>query len=256
MLRKTLSLAALAALAALPVRAADLPTACTAPGELVSEDASGDDLLAPTGEGFGDIQSLHIGQPNGGDLVFTYKMADLATLPPNHLWIVRFVMDVLPSDGIEYFVAMVTDPSGAPLFLHGTAAEVPEVGSTLPTLIFTPKGTLEGAMSADGTITLTLPRSAYPDAMYDGAGIFQMVPLTHRITPTDGTVPFVYFLRGTAAANINYDESADGFYEIVSPAACGGKAATKAGGSTAVAGAPGPAALLMLALGALARRRR
>lgn len=256
MLRKIVLSAALAALTQAPAHAADpVPAACTAPGELVSEDPAGDDLLAPTGQaGFSDILSLHIGQPGGGDVVFTYKMADLATLPPNHVWIVRFLMDVTPSDGgVEYWVAMATDPTGAPLYLYGTSAEIPGVGSALPTLIFTPAGALEGSSDADGTIRLPLPRDAFPDAMYDGAGIYQMVPLTHRITPTDGTAPFIYGLRGVTDASINYDEAADGFYEIVSPAACGAKIGTS---SALVAGSPGPAVLLLLALGALARRRR
>lgn len=256
MLRKTLLLAAIAAMSHATAHAAAAPAApaaCTLPGELIVEDAAGDDLLAPTGEGFADILSLHIAQPAGGDsLVFTYKMTDLATLPPNHVWIVRFQMDVTPTDGIEYFVAMVTDPTGAEMFVHGTAAEVPGVGSALPTLIFTPKAELEGAADADGTIQFTLPRSAIPDALTDGAGIYGMVPLTHRISPTDGTTPFVYGLRGVTDASINYDEAGDGFFELPAASACAGKASS----SVPVAGAPGAAALLLLALGALARRRR
>lgn len=250
-----LSLAALAAFTALPALA-DTPAACTAPGELVIEDAAGDDLLAPTGEGFADIVDLHIGQPDAANVVFTYKIADLATLPPDTVWMIRFQLDEVPADHDEYFVAMLTGPDATVHFVHGVDAPADGPGGAGPAL-FEPSGELAGSSyDADGTIHLVLPRATFPGLLEPDRAIFGLIPVTHRITPTDGTVPFAYGFRAVSSVTLDYDEAADGFYSVIDPANCGGKSGAKALLDPTFAGVPGPAALLVLALGALARRRR
>lgn len=222
--------------------------ACTLPGELISEDASGDHSIAPTGEGFPDIQTLHMGEPGGGgQLVFTYKMADLALLPPGTAWIVRFIMDELPAGAAEYFVAMLTDPAGEPHFVHGTAALDPAA----LTLLFTPAGALnaQSNFTEDGAITLALDKAEIA-AMVPGAAIYGMVPLTHRVTPTDGALPFYYGFRSVGGAPLAYDEAPDGFYELVAEDACAG------GGKLGLLGAGALGACLLLPLGLIGFWRR
>jgi hypothetical protein len=226
--------------------------ACKLPGELVMEDAHGDDLLAPTGEGFGDIHSLHIAEPGGGgQMVFTYKMADLATVPPSTLWVLIFQTDVPPATGNENFVAMLTDPAGEVKFVYGTVA--PADPSQPALRIFTPAGALADASTfdADGTITLVLEK-AEVGGLEPGGFVFGMIPVTHRITPTDGTQPFTYGIRGlSAGVNLVYDDAPDGFYELVAEGACAGDGKSLLG----VGALPwGTLALLMLA--GLAGRRR
>lgn len=249
MIRK-LSLIAVGATLLCSTASAQDSASCSLPGELVIEDVSGDHQLAPTGEGFADILSLHMAEPGGASkLVFTYKMADLGVLPPNTLWIIRYITDVLPSDATEYFVAMLTGPDATPHFVHGTGGPADGPGGAAP-LLFTPKGDLEpeSNFNADGTITLVIDKSKI-DGIPPGAAIYGMIPLTHRITPTDGTVPFMYGFR-TASGNIlAYDDTPDGFYEILRDGSCGdGKSGLLA------AGAISPFALLLLMLPALRRR--
>ncbi len=241
MIRKLSPLALSAAFAFTSAFAQD-NAACTLPGELVIEDAAGDDLLAPTGQGFGDIHTLHMAEPGGGNtLVFTYKMADLAVMPPNTLWTVIFVTDVPPTTGTEYFVAMLTDPAGAAHLVHGTVS--PADPSQPAVRIFTPAGPLEAAsnFNPDGTITLALDKLQV-GGLAPGGFVYGFIPVTHRITPTDGTQPFTYGIRGlNAGVTAAYDDAGDGIYEVVGSEACGGKA-----GILGV-GAFSPLALLLLA---------
>jgi hypothetical protein len=241
----------LAAALVLPPAAAQDDSACTLPGILVSEDPAGDHSIAPTGEGFPDILSLHMAEPGSmpGKLVFTYKMADLAVLPPDTLWILRFIMDELPAGAAEYFVAMLTDPSGDPHFVYGTAGPADPAGQA--GLLFTPEGPLdaESNFNADGTITLILDKAGFP-ALVPGAAIYGMIPVTHRITPTDGTQPFYYGFRAVGAAALSYDDGSDGFYELVAEGACAG------GGKLGFLGAGGLGACLLLPLGLIGFWRR
>lgn len=237
-----LTAVAIALLTASTAQAQD-SAACALPGELVGEDAVGDHTLAPTGLGFADIHTLHMAEPDGGpNLVFTYKMADLAELPPNTGWIIRFLTDVTPA-GEEQFVAMVTDPAGSPHFVYGMAVPADPAGQA--GLLFEPAGALEAASDAkaDGTISLVVNKAAMP-GLSPGAAVFSMIPLVHRITPTDGSQPFVYGFRSLGAAQLSYDDGPDGFYELVQEDACAGK--------SGVLGLGALSPLTLLALGGLA----
>lgn len=253
MIRK-LGLAAISAAFLCSTASAQENASCSLPGEPVMEDALGDHLLAPTGEGFADIHTLHMAEPGGGpQLVFTYKMADLALLPPNTLWIIRFLTDILPAGGAtEYFVAMLTGPDSTPHFVYGTAGPADGPGGAAP-LLFTPAGPLEAGsgFKADGTITLALDKSVIP-GLEPGGFVFGMIPLTHRITPTDGAQPFVYGFRSVSDALLAYDDAPDGFYEVIGNEGCGD-------GKLSLLGAGGlglPALLALAGFAALRRQRR
>ncbi|HZE69619.1 MAG TPA: PKD domain-containing protein [Pyrinomonadaceae bacterium] len=129
------------------------PDPCEIPGVQVLSD--------PTGDGFGlgvpsaqppyDIQSVSIAEPYnvGTDkLVFTIKMKDLSVLPPGTTWPVQFNAP----NGTTYVVQMST-------LVGGTATQndaLFEYGEDGGTLL--PADPLSG-FSADGTITIVVPRS-------------------------------------------------------------------------------------------------
>ncbi|HEV8134349.1 MAG TPA: PKD domain-containing protein, partial [Pyrinomonadaceae bacterium] len=126
---------------------------CQVPGVQVLSD--------PTGDGFGsgvpsaqppfDIQSVSIAEPFnvGADkLVFTIKMKDLSVLPPATTWPVQFNAP----NGTTYVVQMSTTTGG-------TATQNDAIFQYGPD-----GGTLSAAdplsgFSADGTITIVVPRS-------------------------------------------------------------------------------------------------
>jgi len=129
------------------------PDPCSVPGVQVLSD--------PTGDGFGlgipsaqppyDIQSVSVAEPYnvGADkLVFTIKVRDLSVVPGGSFWPLQFNAP----NGTTYVVQMSTLVGGTPtqndaLFEYG-----PD-GGTLSTA-----DPLSG-FSADGTITIVVPRS-------------------------------------------------------------------------------------------------
>jgi hypothetical protein len=208
MATKTLPLIALAAgltlTSALPATAGD--PACTVPGVTVVTDPAGDDAAAPA-TSYADIVSLAVAE-SGNNMIFTYKMSDLATLPPDTLWIVRFVTDVLPADGHdEYWVGMLTGPDSAVHFVYGTDGRVDGSGGSGPGE-FTPTGELDptSTFNADGTITLVLDKTKI-SGLGAGQTMFGLVTLTTRITPTDGTQPFFYGFRSVGDTSLTWDDT-------------------------------------------------
>jgi len=193
--------------------AQDEGNVCAVPGLGVMTDPAGDQTGAPA-TSFADLLSLSIAEPASTDgkdrLVFTYKMSDLAVVPPSHLWIVRFTTDVPPANGDdEYWVAMLTGPDGAVHFLHGTDARVDhDAGTDQGPGLFTPVGALEpeSNYNADGTITLVLDK-AQIGGVNPGQYLMSPVTLTTRITPTDGTMPFMYGFRSVSSQNLSWDDT-------------------------------------------------
>ena len=96
--------------------------------------------------------------------------------------------------------------------------------------MFTPNAKLESdsKFNADGTITLVLDKSKIT-GLDPGMSISGITPVTHRITPTDGsTVPFTYGFRSVGANVLAYDDVTDaGFYDVVGT--CKPKKPTNAG---------------------------
>jgi hypothetical protein len=229
--------------------AAGDPPSCSAPGVQVMQDPAGDEQGAPA-TSFADILSLSIAEPPSSDgvdrLVFTYKMSDLATVPPNGLWAIRFNTDVPPPNGDDtYFVAMVADPSATVHFMYGTQAL--EQG-TAPRL-WTPAGDLDAAShyDADGTITLVLDKSKIPGAVTGGflSGFTTQAMIDH--SPTEGSIPFT---TGLVALLLDAGDPADD-YAIAGSSNCSAKS-----GLLGLGALPLPGLLVLLALGALRRAAR
>jgi len=115
-----------------------------------------------------DITSVSISEPESlsGKLVFTLKVANLTTIPPGFRWPVRFGAPQAPPDNAvvgpqeDWFVSMITSDGAAPAFTYGSTGVfqgASRVFSTIGNLDPTSK------VSADGTITLVLPKSAIGD---------------------------------------------------------------------------------------------
>lgn len=243
---KLLPLAALLSLVSLPGQAED---ACTAPGVLVTEDAAGDDVTAPTGEGFADILSVHGAEPaDSNTLVFTYKVASLAAVPPHTAWILRFATDTAPDNGDQdYFVAMVTLSDGYIRYVYGTNGFAAGAPAGEPRQ-FRVQGELDGSSYAeDGNITLVLDKSKVP-SLNPGLDVFNILATVRLVSPAEDGTPF--FTNG--ANNTILDDAPAGFYTVAGDDACAGKS----GLQQILAGAWSPFALLVLMLPALRRRSR
>jgi hypothetical protein len=246
-----LRIAAVAALALLGSAAARAQDTCSVPGTVVATDPAGDQLGAPVTT-HADILSVAIAEPPSaeGKLVITFKVGGLSTLTPDTLWILRFVTDVPPTNGDdEWWVAMLTGPDATPHFVYGSDGL--QAGAPNEPRRFQPAGSLDAAsnFNADGTITLVLDRSAI-SGLDVGQFLYTLIPMTHVITPTDGTLPFLYGFRSASDQVIALDDSTADLYEIEGTEACSAKS-----GFDILAGAFTPASLLFLILGGLLRRR-
>jgi PKD repeat protein len=134
--------------------------ACTLPGVEVISDPTGDesDTLPQH-----DITSVSVAEPDSfaGKIVFTIKVANLATIPPGGRWAVRFSAPQKPPDTALYtaedwFVSMVTSDGPAPTFTYGSTGVAQGAAR-----VFTTIGSCDPASSvtSDGVITLILPKA-------------------------------------------------------------------------------------------------
>jgi flagellar hook capping protein FlgD len=126
------------------------PSPCKLPGVVALEDPSGDLDVPPVPDSRFDIRSVSIAEPfgvpigGGNVLIFTVKVADLATLPPNAFWRVTFT----GPGGMQY-VRMINCAVGGVTFDYGhfTTGSVSDGPADA------------GTYSADGTIRITLAKS-------------------------------------------------------------------------------------------------
>ncbi|MEA2337215.1 MAG: hypothetical protein QOE82_1222 [Thermoanaerobaculia bacterium] len=131
-------------------------SSCALPGVTMMTDATGDGTAAV--HAALDIQSVSIAEPYYADgsqkLVFTMKVASLASVPPASEW--RILWNFPTTDAGSYYVEMHTDPSGVVGYEYGTIdltdAVVTAVGQPHPL------GALdaESSYSPDGTIRLVI----------------------------------------------------------------------------------------------------
>ncbi len=136
--------------------------ACMLPGVQVLVDPTGD---ASDTQAAHDITSVSMSEPEAlsGKLVFTIKVADLASVPPGWRWAVRFGAPQAPpahpviGPQEDWFVSMVTSDGAAPTFTYGSTGVFQGASRVFVTL-----GNLDpaSAVNADGSISLVLPKSA------------------------------------------------------------------------------------------------
>lgn len=126
-------------------------TPCTVPGVTVVTDPAGD---ASPPIGAYDILSVAVAEPPAldGKLVFTLKVADLSTLPPDSYW---FIL-TQDANGKPLYLSMDTS-TGAPAYTYGSYQDV-----SAGVLVFNQLGTLDAAStySADGSIVLVADKQS------------------------------------------------------------------------------------------------
>lgn len=161
-------------------------TTCVAPGLTVTTDPAGDATnMLPSY----DIRSMSVAEPANlpGKLVFTIKVASLATLPPNTLWAFRFLAPTAPANGDPaYFVGMHTF-GGSATYVHGTSF-VQDATATSVTA-YTIDGEIDeaSAFAADGTITLVADKSLFGNPK-PGESLSQFLGSTRPITTVEAPI--------------------------------------------------------------------
>lgn len=139
---------------------------CSKPGVTVITDPVGDETDTLPQH---DITSISMAEPidnavtgAASNLIFTIKVTDLSTVPPNWRWSVRFGVpgyNPPPSPLLgaqeDWFVSMISSDGAAPAFTYGTTGVFQGAAR-----FFTTVGSLDPAsrFDADGTITLVLPK--------------------------------------------------------------------------------------------------
>jgi hypothetical protein len=179
--------------------------ACELPGVQVLVDPTGDES---DGLPQHDITSVSMSEPQAlaGNIVFTIKVVNLATLPPAFRWAVRFSAPQHPPDHPvlgpqeDWFVGMVTSDNATPTFTYGTTGVFQGASRFFVTL-----GNLNPAsnFNADGTITLVLPKSGIgsPTPGQALTGLFGSVraSLPSAIPGTGGTNETIPDSTGTSS---------------------------------------------------------
>jgi hypothetical protein len=171
--------------AAVPV-VVPTPDPCVLPGVPILSDPAGD-LVTPIGvttyPGY-DLRSLSIAEPFSltDKLVFTIKVEDLTTVPPNARWPVQFRLASDPA-ALGRWVDMSSDAAGMVTFNYGTfVVTAGAYGSPSTTVGL---ADAESNFKADGTITIVVSRSKLgnpaPSAVLQGFLI--RVRIANTITP-------------------------------------------------------------------------
>jgi PKD domain/Fibronectin type III domain len=162
------------------------PDPCKLPGITILTDPAGD-LVTPIGvttyPGY-DLRSLSIAEPFTlvDKLVFTIKVEDLTTVPPDARWPVQFRLASDPA-ALGRWVDMSTDAAGMVTFNYGTFVVTAGAYGSPNTTVG--QADAESNYNADGTITLVLSRSKIgspaPAAVMQGFLI--RVRIGNTITP-------------------------------------------------------------------------
>ncbi|MFN2623297.1 MAG: PKD domain-containing protein [Chthoniobacterales bacterium] len=145
---------------------------CSQPGVTAVSDPVGDETDAQKSHDITSVSMAEpISNPNTGaadNIVFTMKVVDLSTVPPDWRWSVRFnVPGFNPPDAPvvgaqeDWFVSMIsTDPTN-PRFTLGTTGVPQNAARFFSTIVDLPTGPTASHYNADGTITMVLPKSLF-----------------------------------------------------------------------------------------------
>jgi hypothetical protein len=134
-------------------------SSCAGGGITVGTGHPGTQKGAPANAGL-NILRLGIGEPffndGGSRLVFTMKVADLSTVPPDSQWF--FVWGHPSSPTSQWYVGMVTDAQGHVTYQYGTYQVTSAVVVGIPQV--NPIGAPDsGSFTPDGTITIAISNS-------------------------------------------------------------------------------------------------
>ncbi len=95
--------------------------------------------------------------PSTNNLQFKMKVTDLSSVPPNSRW--RIVWNWEGATGQQYYIGMRTDANSVKTFDYGHVATA-VVGLVLGVPTETKEGNATGTATADGLITINIPKSA------------------------------------------------------------------------------------------------
>ncbi len=182
-----------------------VPDPCVPPGVPILADPAGD-LITPIGvttyPGY-DLRSLAIAEPFAmvDKLVFTIKVQDLTTVPPNTRWPVQFRLATDPAN-LGRWVDMSSDAAGMVTFNYGTFVVTAGAYGAPDTTVG--QADAESNYAPDGTITIVLSRSKIGNPAPGVAmqGFLIRVRIANTITPDnmpDGLAPDgAYLIKGNA----------------------------------------------------------
>jgi hypothetical protein len=125
------------------------PDPCVEPGVQILSDATGD---STGGDPAKDLQWLSIAEPRSlgtGKIEFILKVASLQSVPPDSTWPVVF----RTPDGVDRFVRMAADATGAVTFGYGTGTSGAQLVSATP-------ADPASRYTVDGMIRIVVSRSA------------------------------------------------------------------------------------------------
>jgi hypothetical protein len=141
------------------VTAAPVGSSCGS-GVTVVTDPTGDQNGAPANAAL-DIQSVSISEPYYPDgsqkLVFTIKVASLASVPANAEW--RVIWNFPTGDSGQYYADMRTDQNGVASFEYGNLVVTGAVVTSVAQPNTLGAAEPESSYSADGTIRIVLRNS-------------------------------------------------------------------------------------------------
>ncbi len=192
-----------------PVTAPPPTNPCLLPGFLVVTDPTGDQTLAPDNADL-DVQTVSIAEPFQTDginrLIFTMKVASLATIPPNRQWYIIWTPPVAPAmAGTDrYYVAMKSTATGGP-------------GSVSYEY---------GVVTSSGNVPIML--GAADAGSFSAAGLIQIAVANSKVGNPGPGAAFTLIsgrnFAGTGNAAVTkssaIDSTADGSYNVVGNAAC------------------------------------
>ena len=123
----------------------------------VAFDPTADNKTAPADQDL-DVQSLAISEPasgpHAGRLVFTLKVASMATVPNNRMW--RIIWDSPNSQYGQFYLGLTKDVSGAVTYEYGTV-ETQVVGLAVGVPTTHKLGNADfGSITPDGLITIAI----------------------------------------------------------------------------------------------------
>lgn len=183
---------------------------CSAPGALVLGDPVGDQTGAPNFADL-DLTGLYIAQPpNTGNLVFSIKVANLATPGAQRQWRVFWDAD---NAGNRWYVGMDTDVNGNPWFVYGMntgQSTGVKYAPAIPTSTYT---ALPGSKidTANNIITVVVPRSGVGNPAPGST----LPNVQARTFAGQGDVT-------TASTNLAVDYTGFGTYTLVADSYCTG----------------------------------
>jgi len=181
---------------------------CLLPGYRVADDPAGDQVGAPANADL-DFVAFHVAEPyyadNSQKLVFTLKMNDLTTIPPNRRWAIIWNSTNPVSDTRRSYVSMSSNAggAGAVTFDYGRV----EATTNMPTSLGAADPSSSVSATVSGTITIVIAnaRVGNPQVGQTLAGMdarsfgVQGATSFTKSGALDSTIATSYTLAGNAA---------------------------------------------------------